>query len=84
MEPPASLTADAVRDEKRKVLQSLTPIDGRNAAERTVRGQYRAGAVDDEAVPSYAEELGHGDSATESFVALKVEIENWRWAGVPF
>ncbi|MGY8664300.1 glucose-6-phosphate dehydrogenase [Bradyrhizobium sp. UFLA05-109] len=84
MEPPASLIADAVRDEKRKVLQSLLKIDASNAAERTVRGQYRAGAAFGEAVRGYAEEVGDPDSATETFVALKLEIENWRWAGVPF
>jgi glucose-6-phosphate 1-dehydrogenase len=84
MEPPASLSADAVRDEKRKVLQSLLKIDSSNAAERTVRGQYRAGAASGVAVPGYVEEVDDPDSFTETFVALKLEIENWRWAGVPF
>jgi len=84
MEAPASLSADAVRDEKRKVLQSLLKIDSRNATERTVRGQYRAGAAFGEAVPGYVEEVGDATTFTETFVALKLEIENWRWAGVPF
>jgi glucose-6-phosphate 1-dehydrogenase len=84
MEPPASLTADAVRDEKRKVLRSLLKIDAVNADERTVRGQYRAGAASGDAVPGYLEEVGNPDTTTETFVALKLEIENWRWAGVPF
>ena len=84
MEPPASLSADAVRDEKRKVLQSLLKIDSSNAAERTVRGQYRAGAALGEAARGYLDEVGNTGSVTETFVALKLEIENWRWAGVPF
>ena len=84
MEPPASLRADAVRDEKLKVLKSLEPIDDSNVAAFTVRGQYRAGASGGEAVPSYAEEVGNAQSTTESFVALKAAIGNWRWAGTPF
>ena len=83
MEPPASLAADAIRDEKLKVLRSLRPIDSGNAAQLTVRGQYRAGAVAGCAVPGYLDELGHG-SNTETFVAIKAEVPNWRWAGVPF
>jgi glucose-6-phosphate 1-dehydrogenase len=84
MEPPAWMDADAVRDEKLKVLRSLKPIDGHDAAKLTVRGQYRAGASASGPVKSYAEELGTGDSRTETFVAIKAEITNWRWAGVPF
>ena len=84
MEPPASLEADAVRDEKLKVLKSLVPIDASNAAALTVRGQYRAGASEGGAVPGYAEEVGNEQTQTETFVALKVEIANWRWAGTPF
>ncbi len=80
MEPPTSLSADAVRDEKLKVLKALVPI----AAENTVRGQYRAGASAGGPVRGYLEELGDHDSHTETFVALKAEIANWRWAGVPF
>jgi glucose-6-phosphate 1-dehydrogenase len=84
MEPPASLEPDAVRDEKLKVLRSLKPIDASNASQRTVRGQYRAGAIDGKSVPGYLEEVGTTDSHTETFVAVKAEIANWRWAGVPF
>ena len=84
MEPPASLAADAVRDEKLKVLKSLLPITDGNIGERTVRGQYRAGASQGGPVPGYLEELGNEGSRTETFVALKAEIANWRWAGVPF
>ncbi|HET6378088.1 MAG TPA: glucose-6-phosphate dehydrogenase, partial [Methylocella sp.] len=84
MEPPASLDADSVRDEKLKVLKALVPIDASNAAVRTVRGQYRAGASEGGAVPGYAEEVGNPNTRTETFVALKVEIANWRWAGTPF
>ncbi len=83
MEPPTSVDADAVRDEKLKVLKSLKQIDG-NAANVTVRGQYRAGASANGPVPGYLEELGAPSSKTETFVAIKAEIENWRWAGVPF
>ncbi|MGH6847138.1 MAG: glucose-6-phosphate dehydrogenase [Methylocella sp.] len=84
MEPPASLDADSVRDEKLKVLKSLVPIDSSNAAALTVRGQYRAGAGEGGAVPGYAQEVGNEKSTTETFVALKVNIANWRWAGTPF
>src|SRR5690606_34349337 len=84
MEPPATIDADAVRDEKLKVLRSLQPIDAANASRLTVRGQYAAGASAGGAVPSYAAELGDPSSTTETFVALKAEIGNWRWAGVPF
>ena len=84
MEPPASLSPDAVRDEKLKVLRALKPIDGDNAAQLTVRGQYRAGASEGQSVPGYLDELDGGKSSTETFVALKAEIGNWRWAGVPF
>jgi glucose-6-phosphate 1-dehydrogenase len=84
MEPPSSLSPDAVRDEKLKVLRSLKPIDDSNASQLTVRGQYRAGAAEGQSVPGYIEELEGKKSNTETFVALKTEIENWRWAGVPF
>ncbi len=84
MEPPTSIGADAVRDEKLKVLKSLKPIAGPDAvAHATVRGQYRSGASAGGAVPGYAEELGAA-SNTATFVALRAEIANWRWAGVPF
>ena len=84
MEPPASLNPDAVRDEKLKVLNSLKPMRGADVAQHTVRGQYRAGVSEGRSVPGYAEELGDTRSTTETFVALKAEIENWRWAGTPF
>ena len=88
MEPPDQFNADSVRDEKLKILKALTPIDAANAATLTVRGQYRAGANGGDAVPGYLEELAEAragtESTTETFTALKVEIANWRWAGVPF
>jgi glucose-6-phosphate 1-dehydrogenase len=83
MEPPSSMDADAVRDEKLKILRSLKRINGNEAPKLTVRGQYKAGASSGGAVKGYAEELG-AESDTETFVALKAEIANWRWAGVPF
>jgi glucose-6-phosphate 1-dehydrogenase len=84
MEPPAKLNADAVRDEKTKVLRSLRPILKRDAVLKTARGQYAAGEIAGEVVAGYASEGGAGESDTETFVALETEIENWRWAGVPF
>lgn len=79
MEPPADLDATSVRDEKVKVLRALRPVHG----EEMVRGQYTSGAVHGEAVGSYEDDLGQG-SGTETFVALKAHIDNWRWQGVPF
>ena len=79
MEPPTSFDATAVRDEKVKVLRALRPV---KPAE-VVTGQYRAGAVDGKSVPGYDEELGK-DSDTETYVALKAHVDNWRWRGVPF
>ena len=85
MEPPASAAADAVRDEKLKVLRALRPIDADTVEQKTVRGQYRAGSVGGAAVPGYANEPDVPEgSQTETFVAIKAEIDNWRWAGVPF
>lgn len=84
MEPPASMDANAVRDEKLKVLRSLVPIDINNADKMTVRGQYVAGASNGGPAKGYLEELGDDNSNTETFVAIKAEIGNWRWAGVPF
>jgi glucose-6-phosphate 1-dehydrogenase len=84
MEAPSSMGAEAVRDEKLKVLRSLKRIDASNADKFTVRGQYRAGASDKGAVKGYLEELEGGVSNTETYVAIKAEIGNWRWAGVPF
>ena len=84
MEPPASLHHDAVRDEKIKVLRALRPLTQENVKTHSVRGQYRAGTVNGDAVRGFDEELGDSDSTTETFVALKVEIDNWRWSNVPF
>ncbi|MGD9913765.1 MAG: glucose-6-phosphate dehydrogenase [Rhizobiaceae bacterium] len=84
MEPPSSMDADAVRDEKLKVLRSLKRINGNEAGKMTVRGQYKAGASASGPVKGYLEELEGGASNTETFVAIKAEIANWRWAGVPF
>ncbi|TDH38297.1 glucose-6-phosphate dehydrogenase [Pseudohoeflea suaedae] len=84
MEAPSSMEAESVRDEKLKVLRSLKPITANNADEVTVRGQYKAGASSGGPVKGYLEELEGGVSNTETFVALKAEINNWRWAGVPF
>ncbi len=85
MEPPASLDANNVRDEKLKVLKSIRKIDASNVAEKTVRGQYVAGKMHGVDVPGYLEEEGaNTESNTESFAAIRVDIDNWRWAGVPF
>ncbi|CDW95217.1 MULTISPECIES: glucose-6-phosphate dehydrogenase [unclassified Thiomonas] len=85
MEPPASLQADAIRDEKLKVLQALKPFTESDVATRTVRGQYRAGAIDGKPVAGYLQEPDIDPaSRTETFVAIKAEVVNWRWAGVPF
>jgi glucose-6-phosphate 1-dehydrogenase len=84
MEPPVSLDADAVRDEKLKVLRSLRPMSVADLATNTVRGQYSAGASGGESAKGYLQE-DHvpADSHTETFVALKAHINNWRWANVP-
>lgn len=85
MEPPASIHPDAVRDEKLKVLRALKTFTPADVATRTVRGQYRAGVIDGRAVPGYLGEQGiAADSLTETYVAIRAELENWRWAGVPF
>ncbi|MFL6734470.1 MAG: glucose-6-phosphate dehydrogenase [Sphingomicrobium sp.] len=83
MEPPASFDATSVRSEKVKVLRSLRPITAEDAAEHSVRGQYVAGTMGEAPVPGYADELERG-SDTETFVALKAHVDNWRWKGVPF
>jgi glucose-6-phosphate 1-dehydrogenase len=85
MEPPATSDPDAMRDEKLKVLRALRPLVGRDVLTKTVRGQYKAGAAKGQPVVGYLQENGvPPDSTTETFVALKVEIDSWRWAGVPF
>lgn len=83
MEPPTSMEANAVRDEKLKVLKSLKPITSSNIENHVVRGQYQKGASAQGAVGGYLEELGT-DSKTETFVAIKAELGSWRWNGVPF
>jgi glucose-6-phosphate 1-dehydrogenase len=85
MEPPASFEADSVRDERVKVLRAVRPFDRNSIARDVVRGQYGAGEIDGGAVPAYREEpTVSPDSTTETSVALKLRLENWRWAGVPF
>ena len=83
MEPPAKFEPTAVRNEKIKVLRSLRAIGSAEVAAETVAGQYTAGAIDGRAVPGYREELGR-PSNTETFVALRAHVDNWRWSGVPF
>lgn len=85
MEPPVNTAADTIRDEKVKVLRALHPIVGADIQKNVLRGQYRAGAVDGKPVPGYLDEAGiPPNSRNETFVALRAEIDNWRWAGVPF
>ena len=85
MEPPADLHANSVRDEKLKVIKALKPITRQNVKEKTVRGQYSDGYLNGVAVPGYLnEDDANENSHTETFVAIKAEIDNWRWAGVPF
>jgi glucose-6-phosphate 1-dehydrogenase len=83
MEPPTNFDATAVRDEKVKVLRSLRPFTAEDIAAHCVTGQYAKGAIDGQPVRGYAEELDR-QSDTETFVALKAHIDNWRWKGVPF
>jgi glucose-6-phosphate 1-dehydrogenase len=83
LESPNAMDADAIRTEKLKVLSALRRIDAKEAPAKTVRGQYKAGLIDGQKVRGYAEEVGR-PSKTETFVAIKAEVENWRWAGVPF
>ena len=85
MEPPTSIAPDAVRDSKLQVLRSLKRFTPTTLAQNIVRGQYRAGYVDGQPVPGYRDEPGAPkQSKTETFVAMKAEIDTWRWAGVPF
>lgn len=83
MEPPARFDGTSIRDEKVKVLRSLRAIEGREAGELTVTGQYTGGASTGKIVAGYAEELGKASRA-ETFVAIKAHVDNWRWQGVPF
>jgi glucose-6-phosphate 1-dehydrogenase len=85
MEPPTSIDPDAVRDAKLQVLRALRPFTEADVRNKTVRGQYRAGAIEGKPVSGYLDESGvSAGSRTETFVALKAEIANWRWSGVPF
>jgi glucose-6-phosphate 1-dehydrogenase len=85
MEPPISFRADAVRDEQAKILHAIQPFSAEEVLTRTVRGQYGEGIMDGKRVPGYREEDGvPPDSRTETFVAMKLNIDNWRWADVPF
>ena len=85
MEPPSTNDADAIRDEKLKVLRSLKPFTPENVARDVVRGQYKAGTLDGKPVPGYLDEVKvPAGSHCETFVALRTEVQNWRWAGVPF
>jgi glucose-6-phosphate 1-dehydrogenase len=85
MEPPVSLDAEPIRDEKVKLLKSLRPLTAATAAEQVVRGQYFAGALDGEQRPGYRQEPKvKQDSSVETYVALKLFIDNWRWSDVPF
>jgi glucose-6-phosphate 1-dehydrogenase len=85
MEPPINVHADAIRDEKLKVLRALKRWTPETLSQHVIRGQYSAGNIEGQAVPGYRDEQGvNPDSSTETFVALRTEIANWRWAGVPF
>ncbi len=85
MEPPVSFEADAVRDEQFKILHAIKPFAPSDVAEKVVRGQYSAGKIDGELVSDYNQENGVAEnSKTDTFAALKIEIDNWRWADVPF
>src|SRR5205823_6618376 len=85
MEPPISFQADAVRDEQAKILHAIQPFSAEEVLLRTVRGQYGEGIVEGQRIPAYrAEEGVPPDSRTETFVAMKLLIDNWRWADVPF
>jgi len=85
MEPPSSLAAEAVRGEKTKVLEAVRPMSHEEILQAAVRGQYGAGFTDGRKVPGYRQETGVAPtSMTETFAALRLQVENWRWAGVPF
>jgi glucose-6-phosphate 1-dehydrogenase len=84
MEPPCSLEADSVRDEKVKVLRSLRSMSYADIEQKTVRAQYDKGSSDGEPAPGYLEGEGVENSTTETYAAIRVDIDNWRWNGVPF
>ena len=86
MEPPNSLEAESIRDEKVKIVKALRPIDAATVKEHVVRGQYSQGVINSQPVPGYLEEEGCelSSSDTETFIAIKAFVDNWRWSGVPF
>jgi glucose-6-phosphate 1-dehydrogenase len=85
MEPPISFEADAVRDEQTKVLRAIAPMSPEDVLQRAVRGQYGEGSVDGQKMNAYrAEPKVRPSSGTETYVAMKLNVENWRWTGVPF
>ncbi len=85
MEPPSSISGDSVRNEKVKVLEAIRPMEPEEILANTVRGQYGAGLINGKHVPGYRTEADvNPDSNTETFVAMKLQVENWRWAEVPF
>ncbi|HMK31836.1 MAG TPA: glucose-6-phosphate dehydrogenase [Terriglobales bacterium] len=85
MEPPVAFDADSVPEEKVQVLRAIRPMSVEEVAKRTVRGQYGPGTIDDKAVPAYRDEPGVSKTSnTETYAALRLSIDNWRWEGVPF
>ncbi|MFA6507016.1 MAG: glucose-6-phosphate dehydrogenase, partial [Treponemataceae bacterium] len=85
MEPPSSMSADAIRDEKVKIFRALRPLEGESVLRDTVRARYSSGLVDGAEVPGYLEEPGVSpQSTTETYAALRIAIDSWRWSGVPF
>jgi glucose-6-phosphate 1-dehydrogenase len=85
MEPPLTIAAEHLRDEKVKVLKAIRPITQNSVHAHAFRGQYTSGSIDGKTVPGYLEEQGVApDSTTETYAALKLFVDNWRWAGVPF
>jgi glucose-6-phosphate 1-dehydrogenase len=84
MEPPNKITADAIRDEKLKVLRALRPLNAVSVKTETVRGQYGAGMIGERKLQAYLTEIGKPKSTTETYIAIKAHVDNWRWAGVPF
>ncbi len=84
MEPPQTVDGELLRNEKIKILRSLRPLSGRDLESRTVRGQYAPGIVGGETVHGYTEEQDGATSGTETFTAIRADIDNWRWAGTPF
>ena len=85
MEPPVAMDADSIREQKQQVWRSIHAMTAQEIGARTVRGQYSAGEIDGATVPGYREEKNVGrNSSVETYVALDLRIDNWRWAGVPF